>query len=242
MNSDVNRRVFPNYRKWVPPTDKDMEEAMIRISNYMERFMLRIDENRKSFVDDLKVRLAKTLMEKSYKEGHFILASGRESDYYFDCRVTSLSGEGAWLIGKLFNEYLLNEEDINGVGGMTLGADPLMTATALFSITYHRPEHLNALIVRKEVKDHGRGRAVEGLDNFPAGGKIWVLEDVITTGGSALKAARRLEAEDIKVKGILAILDREEGGRANIEEAGYRFESLFTIPTLKEYASKEVRI
>lgn len=190
----------------------------------------------------LKSQLAYLLMQKSYKEGNFTLASGRKSDYYFDCRVTSLTAEGAFLIGALFNDLLLKcDRSIAGVAGMTMGADPLVTATSIasrYSIV-QRGHDLNGMYVRKEPKDHGTGKQVEGVENFdlssPSGRRIAVLEDVVTTGGSLLKACKALEKCGFEIGICLAILDREEGGRANIEAAGYRFESIFTRLTLKEW-------
>ena len=111
---------------------------------------------------ELKKRLAKILIERSYREGDFTLASGRKSDYYFDCRQTALHPEGSWLIGTLFNE-LLADLDIKGIGGMTLGADPLISATTVISHEKGRP--LAGLIVRKESKGHGTNQYVEGLSN-----------------------------------------------------------------------------
>ena len=115
---------------------------------------------------ELKKRLAKILIERSYREGDFTLASGRKSDYYFDCRQTALHPEGSWLIGTLFNE-LLADLDIKGIGGMTLGADPLISATTVISHEKGRP--LAGLIVRKESKGHGTNQYVEGLSNFKPG-------------------------------------------------------------------------
>lgn len=138
---------------------------------------------------DLKRRLARLLVEKSYREGDFLLASGRRSDYYFDCRVTALHAEGSWLIGSLFND-LLKDVDLRGVGGMTLGADPLVSATTVISHQQGRPLH--GLLVRKEAKGHGTGQFVEGLGNFRPGDRVALLEDVVTTGGSLLKACERI--------------------------------------------------
>ena len=153
-------------------------------------------------MQEQKRRLARILKEKSYREGDFVLASGRRSDYYFDCRVTALSAEGSWLIGSLFND-LLADLAIRGVGGMTLGADPLVTATTVISWERGRPLH--GLIVRKEAKGHGTGQFVEGLGNFAPGDAV-------------------------------AMLDREEGGREAIAEAGYNLLSLFTRKELVDLA------
>ena len=173
----------------------------------------------------LKRRLARLLVEKSYREGDFVLASGRRSDYYFDCRVTALHAEGSWLIGTLFN-HMLSEMDIKGVGGMTMGADPLVAATTVISHEQGRPLH--GLLVRKEAKGHGTGQFVEGLGNFSTGDRVAMLEDVVTTGGSLLKACDRIRDTGLSIVAVCAILDREEGGREKLREAGYDLLALFT--------------
>ena len=173
----------------------------------------------------LKRRLARLLVEKSYREGDFVLASGRRSDYYFDCRVTALHAEGSWLIGTLFN-HMLSEMDIKGVGGMTMGADPLVAATTVISHEQGRPLH--GLLVRKEAKGHGTGQYVEGLGNFRTGDRVAMLEDVVTTGGSLLKACDRIRDAGLSIVAVCAILDREEGGREKLREAGYDLLALFT--------------
>lgn len=185
-------------------------------------------------MSDLKRSLARLLMEKSYREGDFVLASGKRSDYYFDCRVTALSAEGSWLIGMLFNE-LLKDLAIVGVGGMTMGADPLVSSVTVLSHTLKRP--LNGLLVRKEAKGHGTGRFVEGVENFAPNDNVAMLEDVVTTGGSLLLACDRVRACGLNIAAVCCILDREEGGREALANAGYNLLSLFTRGELKELAS-----
>ncbi len=174
---------------------------------------------------ELKRRLARILIEKSYREGDFVLASGRRSDYYFDCRVTALHPEGSWLIGTLFTK-LLADVNIKGVGGMTLGADPLVSATTVISHEQGRP--LAGLLVRKEAKGHGTGQYVEGLGNFVQGDPVAMVEDVVTTGGSLLKACDRVKDAGLTIVAVCTILDRQEGGREILKEAGYDLLSLFT--------------
>ena len=187
---------------------------------------------------EFKRRLAKILVERSYKEGDFLLASGRRSDYYFDCRVTALHAEGSELIGNLFfeavSEIIASGTPVKGVGGMTMGADPLVSATTVVSSQQGKP--LNGLLVRKESKGHGTNQFVEGLANFEAGDPVVVLEDVVTTGGSLLKACQRIESAGLKIVAVCCILDREEGGREKLKEAGYELKALFTRRELLEHA------
>lgn len=181
-----------------------------------------------------KRRLAQLLLKYSYREGEFLLASGKKSSWYFDCRVTALSAEGSWLIGTLFND-MLQSYDLVGVGGMTMGADPLVTATTVISHLNKRP--LAGLLVRKEAKGHGTGQFVEGLANFTPGQNVAVLEDVVTTGGSLLKACDRIKECDLNIVAVCAILDREEGGAENLKSRGYNLLSLFTRGELLELGS-----
>ncbi len=174
---------------------------------------------------ELKRRLARILLEKSYREGDFVLSSGRRSDYYFDCRVTALHPEGAHLIGTLFCD-LLSSVDVKGVAGMSLGADPLVSATTVLSHQQGRP--LAGLLVRKQAKAHGTGQYVEGMGNFNQGDPVAMLEDVVTTGGSLLTACERIEAVGLRIVTVCTILDRGEGGREALKEAGYDLVSLFT--------------
>lgn len=178
----------------------------------------------------LKKRLARILVERSYMEGDFTLASGRKSDYYFDCRQTSLHPEGAWCIGSLFNS-MLSDLDVKAVAGMTMGADPLISATSVVSHILGR-RALAGLIVRKSIKDHGTGRYIEGLANVQAGDKVAMLEDVVSTGGSVLQACERVCDAGLEVAVICCVLDRGEGGREKLLEAGYQVRSIFTRPEL----------
>lgn len=182
---------------------------------------------------DLKKRLAELLLEKSYKEGNFVLASGKRSEYYFDCRQTALHPEGAWLIGSLFFD-LIKELPISGIGGMTLGSDPLITATSI--ISYEKGHPLNGFIVRKESKGHGTNQYIEGLANFTSGDQVVLLEDVVTTGGSILTACERAEAVGLKIIQICSVLDRNEGGSEKLAVAGYKLKSLFSRKELLELA------
>lgn len=179
----------------------------------------------------MKKRLARLLLEKSYREGDFLLSSGRRSDYYFDCRQTALHPEGAWLIGNLFFAAL-PAGPVAAVGGMTLGADPLVSATTVISWEKGRP--LAGLIVRKEAKKHGAKQYIEGLANVEPGAPVVMLEDVVSTGGSLLTACRRVQDAGLTIAATCAILDREEGGREALKAAGFTLQSLFIRRELVE--------
>ena len=165
------------------------------------------------------------LAERSAKRGQFTLASGKQSTFYIDARLTTMSPEGLSIIGPLALS-VLGESDwrVDAVGGLTLGADPISYAISYASARSSRP--LRAFTVRKEAKDHGTGRLLEGP--FRRGDRVAVIEDVITTGGSALRAIDAVRAADGIVAGVLALVDREEGGRQAIEEAGVPVVALVT--------------
>lgn len=176
-----------------------------------------------------KNELLQILLNKSIKTGHFILASGKESDLYCDCRITALDARGANLIGEVGWQMVQEEifpkfPDACSIGGMTMGADPISLAIGMYSATAEKP--LCVFTVRKEAKDHGRGKRIEG--NFAAGQQVIVVDDVITTGGSTLKAIDAIEAEGGKVVAALVLVDRQEGGREAIESRGIPVFSMFT--------------
>lgn len=176
-----------------------------------------------------KNELLQILLGKSIKTGHFILASGKESDLYCDCRITALDARGANLIGEVGWQMVQEEifpkfPDACSIGGMTMGADPISLAIGMYSATAEKP--LCVFTVRKEAKDHGRGKRIEG--NFAAGQQVIVVDDVITTGGSTLKAIDAIEAEGGKVVAALVLVDRQEGGREAIESRGIPVFSMFT--------------
>ncbi|MEX2571238.1 MAG: orotate phosphoribosyltransferase [Gemmatimonadota bacterium] len=171
-------------------------------------------------------RLLELIRERSLERGDFVLSSGARSDYYVDCRRTTMHAEGQVLVGQLGWELLKGSGlDPQSVGGLTMGADPVSYALAYTSWLAGEP--VNAFSVRKEAKEHGRGKRIEGC--YEPGHRVVVIEDVITSGGSALEACAALEADGADVLGILAVLDRESGGRQAIEEAGHKVLSLFRI-------------
>ena len=174
-----------------------------------------------------KQRLKEILLEKSYRKGTFTITSGKTSDFYIDGKQTTLSAEGAYLCGKLLFELLQKAPTpIHAVGGMTLGADPLVTAVSIASFLAGAP--IPAFIVRKEAKGHGTGNYIEGLKNMPDGCTVALLEDVVTTGGTLLKVIDRVEAAGFKVGLIATVVERQEGGVQALAEKGYKLESVFT--------------
>jgi orotate phosphoribosyltransferase len=172
------------------------------------------------------------IREKSYQERSVTLASGRSSNFYIDGKQTSLHPRGAYLIGKLFHARLEGFGLVDAVGGPTLGADPLATAVSLVSEL--AGAGVPAFIVRKEPKGHGTQRWIEGDANLHPGARLVVLEDVVTTGGSGLKAIEKIEREGYRVAGVLVLVDREEGAREAFESHGYRFEALFTKTEIRD--------
>jgi len=167
-------------------------------------------------------RLLKLLRERSLKKGHFKLSSGGTSSYYVDCKMTTLSPEGLNLVGRLIVSRL-KELGVRYVGGMTLGADPIASAAAAMSWDEGYP--VEAFIVRKKVKGHGTGKQIEGP--LPEGAEVVVVEDVTTTGRSALEAADAVEAHGCRIAEVITLLDRMEGGKENIEARGYKVFAVF---------------
>ncbi len=174
-----------------------------------------------------KQRLKELLLEKSYRKGKFRLTSGKESDFYIDGKQTTLSAEGAYLCGKLMFDIIQNQPDsVQAVGGMTLGADPLVTAVSIVSFLEKSP--IPAFIVRKESKGHGTEANIEGMKNIPDRARVALLEDVVTTGGTLLKVIERIEAQGFEVGVIVTVVERQEGGAEILADKGYKLESIFT--------------
>jgi orotate phosphoribosyltransferase len=174
-------------------------------------------------------RLRELLRTRSITRGDFILASGRRSSYYIDARRTTMSGEGLLLVGELGLARLAARGwTPQAIGGLTLGADPV--AHAIAAAARSRGSTLDAFTVRTQAKSHGTGRRIEGC--FDPGISVVVVEDVITTGHSALEAIAVLTAAEARVLGVLAVVDREEGGRAALEQAGYEVDALLTATDL----------
>jgi len=181
----------------------------------------------------MRQALLPLLATKAYRHGQFTLASGRSSNHYVNCKPVSLSGTGLALLGALLLEQV--EADACAVAGLTLGADPLVSAVALQAALADR--NLDALIVRKEAKGHGTGAWLEGPLPVP-GARITVLEDVVTTGGSALKAVDQLRQAGFRVERVVAIVDRQEGGAEAMAAAGLELRSLYLLEEVARVAAR----
>jgi orotate phosphoribosyltransferase len=176
-----------------------------------------------------RAALLDLLRERSVKRGEFVLASGAHSSYYIDARLTTMSGEGQRMIGRVgLLELHRRSWNPSHVGGLTLGADPVSYAIAHASAIAGRA--IDAFTVRKEAKGHGRGRLIEGADL--AGKRVVIIEDVITTGGSALRAIGNVREAGAEVLGVLAVVDRGEGGRKALEQEGFEVIALATAEEL----------
>ncbi len=174
-------------------------------------------------IEELKVRLKNILLKKSVITGEeFTLASGKKSDFYVDARITTLDSEGAYLCGKIFYEFLKPYE-IDAVGGYSIGADPIVSSIAVISFIENNP--VPAFIIRKEKKEYGTGKAIEG--NFESGMKVALFDDVVTSGGSIIKGINTVKENGGDIKVIMSVIDREEGGEEKIKQAGYKLISIF---------------
>ncbi len=180
-------------------------------------------------ISEMKERLAEIILERSFKYSDnppFTLASGRQSNYYFNCKPTTLDPEGMNLIGTVIFD-MVKDANITAAGGLTLGADPI--ANALSVISYQKGKPIKSFIVRKDVKDHGTKSAIEG--NVQAGELVLIIDDVITTGGSTIAAIEQARKAGLVVAGVITLIDREEGGRENI---GQHVENIRSILTRTE--------
>ena len=173
----------------------------------------------------MKDELLYLLKTEAYKKGEFKLSSGKTSEHYVNCKPVTLTGRGLTLVSM----SLLEEVKTPVVAGLTLGADPLVSGVAVCSALDNRL--VNALIVRKEPKGHGTQAWIEGPE-FKKGTKVTVLEDVVTSGGSAIKAAEKLRDAGYVVERVVAIVDRQEGGKDAMLEANLELVSLFQLPEL----------
>lgn len=167
----------------------------------------------------------------AYQEGDFLLSSGQHSSYYINGKQATLRAEGALAIGRLLLSLL--PKDTQAVAGLTLGADPIVSAVSVVSAYENRP--IPALIIRKEPKGHGTKAYIEGPD-LEAGAKVVVLEDVVTTGSSAMFAVERLQAASYKVEQVIALVDRHQGGAKLYQSMGLKFRAIFSISEIQKRA------
>ena len=173
-----------------------------------------------------RARLLALLTNLAYEKRKVVLSSGKESDFYIDTKQASLTAEGHYRIGRLvlaaIDQYFPGAE---AVGGITMGADPISSAASLTSFLQGRA--LPAFYVRKEPKGHGTSQWIEGKKSLPKAAKVVVVEDVVTTGASTLKAVERCRAEGLEPLGVVALVDRQEGGKQAVEHAGLKLVPLF---------------
>ncbi len=185
------------------------------------------------FDDDARRTLLERLAQEAYRRGQFTLASGRESEHYVNCKPVSLSGAGLALISSGMLDHV--DDEAIAVAGLTLGADPLVSGVAMAAALVGRS--LDALIVRKQAKGHGTGAWLEGP--LPQkGALITVLEDVVTTGGSSLKAVHQLREAGFVVNRVITLVDREEGGAAAMAAADLELVSLFRLSEVSSCAEE----
>jgi orotate phosphoribosyltransferase len=178
----------------------------------------------------LRQKLLDLFCRLAYQEGDFVLSSGQHSSYYINGKQVTLDPQGALAMARLLLPML--PQDTQAVAGLTLGADPIVSAVSVVSVYENRP--IPALIIRKEAKGHGTMAYIEG-PSLPQGAKVVVLEDVVTTGQSALKAVERLQAAGYTVDRVISLIDRLQGGGELYESAGLQFEALFTIEDLQKH-------
>lgn len=177
---------------------------------------------------DPRDSLIRYITEEAVHHGDFTLTSGKKATYYIDLRTLSLDGRVAPLIGDVMLDLLAEFPDVEAVGGLTMGADPIAAAVLHRAAVAGR--RLDAFVVRKEPKDHGRGKQVEGPDL--SGRNVVVLDDTSTTGGSPLKAAEALEKVGARIVAVAVVVDRATGAQAAIEDAGYPYRAAVTLADL----------
>jgi len=188
------------------------------------------------FSTDMKNRLIELILEKAFRyseEPVFRLVSGKMSNYYFNCKAVTLHPEGMYLIGNLIFD-LIQDLNVKGIGGLTLGADPLAYAAAYAS--YLKAKPVEAFIVRKTAKNHGTMQWIEG--NITKGDKVVVVDDVITTGKSTIEAITRSQEAGLTIVNVIALIDRQEGGREAIEALGYQLAALIKREEVMERYKK----
>lgn len=182
--------------------------------------------------------LATLLTERSVKTGDFELASGKSASVYVDVKKTVLTGRGATLVGRgLWKLVEQASSEAGGVGGLTLGADPLVTAISMAA--WEADRDLAAVIVRKEAKGHGTQQYLERPDSLSEGDEVVAIDDVITTGGSTIQAIERMRDAGLVVRHAVCVVDREDVGEQRLDEAGVRMHRLFTLSELLEFSGQK---
>lgn len=179
----------------------------------------------------LRGALLELICQVAYKEGDFTLSSGKKSDYYINGKQVTLHAQGGLMVARLLLSML--PTGTVGIGGLTLGADPMVSAVSIAGAYENQP--VTPLIIRKEAKGHGTRAYIEGPE-LPQGSAVVILEDVVTTGASAMKAVERLRNAGYVVNDILALVDRQQGGQALYEKEGLAFRPIFTIAEIKAYS------
>ena len=182
----------------------------------------------------LRDELRELVANRAFTYGDFTLTSGRKSDYYVDGKQVTLDGRGLYLVAWFALQHC-RQHDIDAIGGLTLGADPIASAVAALSGETERP--LTAFIVRKEVKAHGTARAIEG-PNLHAGQRVLLVDDTLTTGGTFLLASEAVLTTGATIVGALCLVDREEGGREALESAGITLHALFQRHEFSQQAAR----
>ncbi|MDD2628892.1 MAG: orotate phosphoribosyltransferase [Limnochordia bacterium] len=178
-------------------------------------------------MEQWRQELLHEIKTKAYREGQFRLASGQMSDYYIDCRKVTLSPAG-WLIGKIILD-MVKDTRIDAVGGLTLGADPIIGAVT--ALSYETPHPIDGFIVRKQAKDHGTGSLIEGP--LQKGAQVLIVDDVLTKGGSVLSAIETVEDAGCTVAKVIVIVNRRQGGDELLLENGYNFTPIFQIEEIR---------
>ena len=179
-------------------------------------------------LNDVREQLLDLFCEVAYREGDFLLSSGQKSSYYINGKQVTLHPKGALGVGRVL--LALVPEDAIAVAGLTLGADPIVTATSV--VAAYEARSLTALIVRKEAKGHGTQAYIEG-PTLPERSSVVVLEDVVTTGQSAMKAVDRLREAGYQVEQVISLVDRQQGGAEFYQQQGLKFQAVFTIEDMQ---------
>ncbi|MFZ2456799.1 MAG: orotate phosphoribosyltransferase [Candidatus Altiarchaeia archaeon] len=176
---------------------------------------------------DHRRRLLELIKKEALFKGDYTLSSGKKSGYYIDLRLITMSSEGAYLIANiLFDE--LKEENIDAIGGLTMGADPIAAAYAAISFMRGKPS--SAFIIRKEEKKHGKGKLIEGP--LKKGARVVIVDDVATSGGSLIKAIEAAEKEGCTVVKVMSLVDRNEGASSELAKRGYALQPLYNLKDL----------